>query len=228
MMYTIKDRNLVMRIDLLYLASSERTTSWQLGNVKYLGGDLRKAKRIIEHHMQHLVADFILVINLDLFEIPDKDTLLFIITQKPGELWHVGLKCYREKILRVFEFVRPTWIYSLKPPDDISSTSWYLTAECFLARAEVFQKNELFDTSFKTISGAGIDLGYRLYNSGVIIRYEPLLSVFRSSKSYYDITMFDEFRFVKRNFSLKWYIWSAWRYFRKYMTLKTIVAILIQ
>ncbi len=214
-----------MRVDLLYVAASDQNISWELGVVKYLGKDLFDAKNEIESYRHHLVADFVLVINLDLFELPDEQTIINIVCNKPGELWHIGLKCYQGKVLKILDYIRPTWIYSLNPPDNISCTSWYLSAECLLAKAEVLQSIELFDTSFETVGGAGIDWGFRLFNSGVIIRYEPLLSVIKSSESCLNISVFDEFRFVKRNFSFKWHIWSAFRYSERYETLKTITAV---
>lgn len=214
-----------MRVDLLYVAASDQDISWELGVVKYLGKDLFDAKNEIESYRHHLVADFVLVINLDLFELPDEQTIINIVCNKPGELWHIGLKCYQGKVLKILDYIRPTWIYSLNPPDNISCTSWYLSAECLLAKAEVLQSIELFDTSFETVGGAGIDWGFRLFNSGVIIRYEPLLSVIKSSESCLNISVFDEFRFVKRNFSFKWHIWSAFRYSERYETLKTITAV---
>lgn len=209
---------------MLYISFSDQSISWGLGNVKYIGKNLWVAKNEIENYRRHLVADFVLVINLDLFELPEEYKIINIVANKPGELWHLGLKGYRNKTLKILDFIRPTWIYSLNPPDDKSCTSWYLSTECFLVKAQVFQNSELFDTSFETVAGAGIDWGFRLFNSGVIVRYEPFLSQIKRSNSGFNITVFDEFRFVKRNFSLKWYIWSAFRYARRYGITKTLIA----
>lgn len=200
-----------MKIDLLYLSAYEKRITWNKGTTKYLGKKLITSKKDIETTTQKSHSDYFIVINLDLFDLPDEETVTKILSERPGEVWHLGLKCYYHGLARIMNFIRPTWVYTLDAPENIPSTSWRLSAECFMMKTEILRSTFLFDTCFDTITAIGLDWGWRLLNSGAIVRYEPLLSSFNGEKDYSEISLKDEFKIVKRNFKSKWLWWSAWR-----------------
>lgn len=200
-----------MKVDLLYIATIEQSPDWGFGSCVYIGKSLVEAKPIIENQLLHSMADYFMVINLDRFSLPLEKAIQEIINTKSGELWHIGLKCQYRNMPSVLNYVYPVWLYNLDAAPSIASTSWRISAECFLVGKETLKKTFLFDTVFETTTAVGLDWGFRMYKSGVIIRYEPLLSHINEIGQYNSISLTDELKFIKRNFSSKWFWWTCFR-----------------
>ncbi len=201
-----------MKIDLLYLSFLQSDLNWSLGDVYFLGTNLFEADSKLNEYIAKSKADYILTINIDHFALPLETDIIEIVNSKPGELWHLGLKCNFQSLPKILDYIYPVWLYTLDAPQEVSSTSWRISAECFLANRDVLLRTFIFDRHFDSIAISGLDWGFRLLKAGVIIRYEPTLSnILEINSDYNQITISDEMKFVKRNFSTKWFFWSCYR-----------------
>lgn len=197
-------------IDIVILGKNDKTIHWNLGKSIYAGESLSHIDLL--SICKSLYSEYILIINLDYFSMPKEDHILSIINTSKADIWHAGLKCGLQGEPAIINHIVPTWIYNLDAPNTISSTSWRISIECVLAKRSVLIEGPRPYFSFQSKTMIGLDWGFRLIKNGVIVRYEPNLSNFTGNLiDYAKVPYIDNFKFVKRNFSNKWFWWSGYR-----------------
>ena len=132
------------------------------------------------------------------------------VLERPGDVWHAGLRLGMGGLPRAFDFVAPTWMLNRDPDPAIEATSWRLSLEACLVRTEVLQRLGGVRPEFETLAGAALELGHRWVTRGALIRHLPgLLQVADAPAP--PIPLLDEMRFVYYRFGRFWLRWSLFR-----------------
>lgn len=137
---------------------------------------------------------------------------------------HFGYDAQALPEIFFFRYVFPCHLYGLEPNNETGGYSWKLNFDGLLLSTREFLNagTELLDPAFQQLEMAALDLGHRLLREGVVMK--------KIASSGWSIgnagfSAFDQFLFVKRNTSAKWFGWVAFRLFwlGKWGQLKTFV-----
>ena len=130
----------------------------------------------------------------------------------PGDVWHAGLCLGMSGLPGIIDFVDPVWRFNRDPRPDAPAVSWRLSLRACLVRAEVVRRLGGPDPAFDTLTGAALEMGHRWIGRGAMMRHVPgLLPVTVEASVSLDLTLADEFRFVRRRYGRVWAAWAAWR-----------------
>lgn len=205
-----------MKVNLYYTSNSLQTELlWELGESVYLGAEVLEGIKVLNDTSTKVYSEYFIFIDIDKYEIPNENVILDIINNRPGEIWHIGNKIedYRNKPL-LYNYFQPTSIYNLTSEDKIDVTSWKLSGDCFMAKTDILFQMDLKLYSYSNVHAWGLDLGYRCYKNGMIIRYSVDLSRIKSASINY-LSLSEEAIFIKRNIGKKWLSWCLMRHFFK-------------
>ena len=130
----------------------------------------------------------------------------------PEDVWHAGLRLGLAGLPKAIDFVAPTWMLNSDPPPRIEATSWRVSLEACVVRAEVLQKLGGVRPEFQSLDGAGLELGHRWISRGALMRHRPSLILDAlSPERGASLPLEDEMRFVYYRFGRFWLRWSLWR-----------------
>lgn len=103
-------------------------------------------------------------------------------------------------IFNYFRYIQPTWYFNLKPSKDFR---YFSTPE----QIEQIQTDLVIDDAFLSVEGKKRDLAYRAFQKGLITKEKsPNLGLDIWSKV--DIPAQDEYRFLRKNFSPIWVVYT--------------------
>lgn len=200
------------RINIVFLGTSKNGFSWQLGETYYASSEPRSVFNILNDHINKSTAEAWLFWDPALGD-PDP-TFILELLQEPADVWHCGLKLGYQQEPDFLKYFFSHWMFIIDPPQDIEAVSWRLSLNCCLIRTEVLNQFGLPLPDFQSLDSAGLDLGYRLIKSGVIIKHIP---EFLSHSTDYEveISVEDQIRFIYSNFNTKWVYWLLFLSFFK-------------
>ena len=119
---------------------------------------------------------------------------------------HAGLLLGTADRPRRFGLVRPTWMHSA-PLDPVRTVrTWRLSLGACVLEAEALRRAGGLDPAFATLSGAGLDLGMRLWRNGEHVAHVPDLA--GDALADEAPTDADEYRFLARHV-LRWQVLLA-------------------
>jgi len=209
-----------VKVNLYYTTKNlQSELLWELGESVYLGTEVLEGINAINGLARKIFSEYFIFIDLDKYEIPNQNVVLDILNNRPGEIWHIGNKIedFRNKPL-LYNYFQPTSIYNLTSDDTIDVTSWKLSGDCFLVKTDIIFQMDLKLYPYSNLHAWGLDLGYRCYRNGMIIRYCADLSQLKSAPINC-LSLSEEAIFIKRNIGKKWLSWCLIRHFFKTRTL---------
>ena len=132
--------------------------------------------------------------------------------ERPGDLWHAGLRLGMGGLPHSINDVTPTWMLNRDPDPAIEATSWRLSLDACLMKADIPRRLGFLDPGFRTLAAAALDFGHRCIASGVLMRHVPaLLGGEMPTAPAPEIPLEDELRFLFNRFGAKWTRWAVLR-----------------
>jgi glycosyltransferase involved in cell wall biosynthesis len=195
------------RIDLFWLGNNQPPVSWPVGETICADLTIRGLVEACRARLPQSNADAWLLWDAALGQ-PNLDIIQNVYAL-PGNLWHAGLKMAMTGKPGLLDFLKPTWMLNRDPPAHIEATSWRLSLRACLIQTDVLRQMGLPSAEFESLDGASLEYGYRCITQGVITRHIPALVDNLTAKS--DLTLADEFRFIRAHFSRQWRWWALQR-----------------
>lgn len=196
-------------IDLIWLDLNEEPPTWDVGSLHRCSLDLSVIVNIVKEKLFFSNSDAWLFWDPAL-GLPDQDLILAFLAQ-PADVWHAGLKLGLAGKPGLIDYVAPTWMLNRDPDPGIEATSWRLSLRACLVRTSVLRQLGGPDPGFETLTGAGLELGYRYIRCGVFIRHVPALIKGHPSPPKPKIPMNDQLRFIQHGSGKKWLTWAFLR-----------------
>lgn len=131
--------------------------------------------------------------------------------QRPGNVWHAGLRLGTGGRPPLLDFVSPTSMLNRDPPVDLEATSWRISLRCCLMRLEVLRQMGGVHPEFLTLDGAALELGLRYATRGVLTRHIPWLLPDGIPSKVSEIPFPDELRLIYYQFGRRWTKWALLR-----------------
>jgi len=195
------------RVDLIWLSRDGIAPKWGLGQVWVAEPTPSSVCRIVEEKLPNSDAVAWLFWDATLGE-PEPERIREAL-KRPGDLWHAGLRLGMSGLPGLIDFVQPTWMLNRDPDPDIEATSWRLSLQACLVRTEVLRQMSGPRPTFRTLTGASLEMGHRYIMRGVLTRHIPwLVSVHRAADF---VPFVDELRFVYYRFGRFWTRWALMR-----------------
>jgi glycosyltransferase involved in cell wall biosynthesis len=211
-----------VRIDLIWIDSHNRPLpDWPLGQIITTTSD------------PEAVADAVANLNpeVDLFLFweatlgcPDIESVVEVV-QLPGDVWHAGLSLGLGGLPRVMDYVDPVWRFNRDPEPGVAATSWRLSLQACLVRAEVIRQLGGPDPHFSSLTGASLELGHRWIRHGALMRHVAhLIPVMHELADHQpEVPLDDEIRFLRLRYGRMWTAWACWRMRRQGVDLGEII-----
>lgn len=202
-----------MKIDLFYFSHGNKNLSydWPLGSSKRIPFDPVDLNKLLEKWLSKTNSSHCLFWDT-FFESPNLKKILRL-TETVGDIFHTGLKMRTGGLPYLVNFVIPISMLNKDIKSTKNGISWRISLNACLIKTEVFQQMGLPDKHFNTIMASALDFGYRCITKGVIIRQVPKL-VSNIPQNYFmnnKLTVYDELRFIRKNFGKRWSLWAIWR-----------------
>ncbi len=197
-------------INLIFFGKSGPLPSWGAGRVFSVDPDAGQIEKLLEAENGQDVRAWLFWDEK--FPLPSENKILELLAQ-PFDVWHAGLKLGLQGTPGMVHYVSPLWMMNCDPDKEIDSTSWRLSLNACLVRAEVLRKMGGPRTDFRTFEAAGLEMGHRYLTSGVFVRHCPsLLSGIEVDVSEkIPIPHEDELRFIFQRCGKFWARWAAFR-----------------
>lgn len=196
-------------IDLISLGSSPGSARWPLGEILQAHLDPASLSQLVNHHLPLTEAEALLFwdhTNGD----PDPDLVQTALNSR-GDLWHSGLQMGMSGLPRMIDHVSPTWMLNLDVPAQRESSSWRLSLRALLVKVEAIRHLGFIHSAFRTVEGAGLELGHRYITRGAIPRHLPWLCPHPFPSQDVSLPIEDEVLFLKLRFGLFWTKWALFR-----------------
>lgn len=204
---------MTVSVDLVWLGAAEDAPPWSCGSVSFAGlspADVAEAlDRLLVGQSS---SPWILFWGPSAGSAPDADMLDRLLGQ-PGDVFHAGLALGMGGLPRLIDFVAPTWMLNGDPHVGIEATSWRLSLAACLVRTDALRQLGGVRADFRTMAGAGLELGHRLVSRGAFVRHVPSLlgSGGPSPSRPVVLPVEDELRFVTLRFGRRWARWALTR-----------------
>jgi hypothetical protein len=188
------------RVDLVLTGTVTESAQWTHGEVHIAGPDPAEIARASLVAARH---DAVLWWDPALGTPPNPGAYL----DQPDDVWHAGLLMGQGGRPGRLAHVAPAWMLGVDPPEKIPATSWRVSLRACLARSTVLHAIGGPDPSFRTLSGAGLDVGLRWITHGAQCRHSPAMVTGN------DLSMVggpeapddeDEIRILERQFGRRW------------------------
>ena len=197
------------RIDLVWIGGGE-APSWPSGKVVRAEPDVRALNECFERELAGSSADAMLFWSARLGR-PDPRRVEATLG-RPGDLWHAGLRLGTSGLPRSIDYVSPTWMLNRDPDPGIEATSWRVSFDACLVKADVPRRVGFLRPGFRTLTAAALEFGHRCVAWGVQTRHVPsLLGGDPPARVPSEIPLEDELRFVHERFGTKWTRWAVFR-----------------
>jgi len=127
------------------------------------------------------------------------------------DVFHGGLAVGTAGLLRLLLFTHPTWMLRADAPPNMVSTSWRVSWQACLLRAEVVRQLGPPAHWLETAQAAALEWGLRCLRAGAIVRYDPKLVNPDVPSSAGVPTAKDEARIIANHFGRRWAMWALAR-----------------
>ncbi|MCC6972735.1 MAG: glycosyltransferase family 2 protein [Anaerolineae bacterium] len=195
-------------ITLIWLGESPPTPpNWALGQVISAPFTLQAIQEQLKKQFEASPESFTLLWDSTL-EQPDPD-LIAQLAERPGDIWHAGLRLGMGTLPKTIDFVSPTWMLNRDPDPGIEATSWRLSLRACLIRTEALRQLGVLNPHFNSLAGAGLELGHRLITRGAFMRHVP--SLVKHDQIAEKLPFIDELRFVSAGYGKFWTLWALMR-----------------
>lgn len=142
---------------------------------------------------------------------PPAETVLRLLDGR-GDVWHAGLRLGTAGRPELLRFVAPGWMLAADPDPDGEATSWRLGLRCCLVRSAVVRRLGGPDPRFRSLAGAGLELGHRWIERGATVRHVPaLLPAAAAPGAPARLPVADELRFLLLRRGRRWARWAMLR-----------------
>lgn len=186
-----------------------RVPDWPLGETWTADLTPASISAVVERHLPNCEAGAWLFWDGAL-GLPDlrmvRDAL-----QRPGDLWHAGLRLGMRGLPQLLDSVAPNWMLICDPNPEIEATSWRLSFRACLVRASVLRQMGGIRGDFLTTEGAALEFGHRCITRGVFTRHVPWLLPDAVMKSVQPLPLEDETRFLLYRCGGVWTHWALMR-----------------
>ena len=196
------------RIDLLRLGTGAMP-AWPLGAAVEVPASPRELAPALARRLDDSGADGWLLWHARL-PAPDAG-LVARAWERPGDLWHAGLRLGLAGKPELLDFVAPTWWLNRDADPGIESTSWRVSLEACLLRADVVRRIGPPRGEFQTLAGASLEFGHRCVGRGVLARHVPWLLADAPAPAAQAPTLEDAIRFVLWRYGSFWARWAVLR-----------------
>lgn len=183
------------KIDLCWLGSSPPT--WEHGDVHRVADLAELARAMTDSH-----ADAVLCWDAALG--PPR-----LVPLGHADVIHGGLALGMRGLPAIIDFVHPTWMWNADADPRIASTSWRLSLRACLVRTEVIRQLGGPHPGFRSLAGAGLELGHRYLTRGALVRHDPALAPAPADPP--SLPLYDEVLFARRRFGAFWTRWALGR-----------------
>jgi glycosyltransferase involved in cell wall biosynthesis len=197
------------QVDLIWLGDLPQPDGWCLGRVFPAGNSPYELERGFHLAVQSSRPDAWLFWD-GYLGAPDPVAILGAL-ERPGDLWHAGLRLGMAGLPEAIDFVAPTWMLNCDPSPEIEATSWRLSLRACLVREEVMHKLGFIHPGFETLGGAGLEWGHRVLGCGALARHIPWLVGPLFEQPPVVISYQDQLRFILYRYGRKWAVWAAVR-----------------
>lgn len=168
------------RIDLIWLSQDRTAPKWSLGQVWVTKPLPSSLHHLVEEKLPESEAVAWLFWDATLGE--PKIERIQEALNRPGDLWHAGLRLGMSGPPGLMDFVNPTWMLNCDPDKDIEATSWRLSLQACLVRTDVLRQMGGPKPTFLTLAGASLEMGHRYITRGVLTRHLPWLLEVKAEK----------------------------------------------
>jgi hypothetical protein len=197
------------QVDLLCLGQDGAIPEWGLGTVYSLAPQPSSVALGLRDILPSTRAQALLFWDPDL-ELPPAD-LIRDLLQRPGHLWHAGLRLGMSGLPAWTDFVAPTWMLNRDPDAGLEATSWRLSLRACLVTRRTMDLTGGPNPDFQSLAGAGLEWGHRCITAGVVPRHVPALLPGSLTPAAPAIPLVDEVRFIRTRYGRKWALWASGR-----------------
>jgi glycosyltransferase involved in cell wall biosynthesis len=197
------------RIDMVWLGDRGPSPAWPLGEVWPTAATPAAVQGQVQEHLPSSNADAWLFWHGELGA--PNPRIIRDVMQRPGDVWHAGLRLGLSGQPGLMDFVSSTWMLSRDPDEKIEATSWRLSLRACLVKRDVLQRMGSVHSQFLTLEGAALEMGHRYVTLGVLTRHIPWLIETGHLDSSAVIPFEDELRFVYYRFGRFWSRWALAR-----------------
>jgi glycosyltransferase involved in cell wall biosynthesis len=131
--------------------------------------------------------------------------------ERPGDVWHCGLRLGMRGLPGLIDHVTPTWMFNNDAEPGIESTSWRVSLRACLVRTEVLRDLGSVRPEFLTLDGASLEMGHRYIRWGALCRHIPWLLAEGPTESPHVLPLEDELRWLACRMNRFWSMWAVWR-----------------
>lgn len=200
-------------IDLFYWPGPQNArASWSSGRTNYLHKSLRTAGQELMQWAREGSTEYVLLWS-PLQELPSTQALNELVGSGADAV-HCGLTWRLDKLWPNLDLVVHNWSMLNAPADQVS-TNWRLSLGACLLRREMFLQSGGLDASFRSLTGAGLEFGYRCLKLGAIIEHHPRLWPSQRKVKAPDFSSKllkqDFYRFMVRHYGMRWARYTAVR-----------------
>ncbi len=195
-------------VDLIWLDRSA-PNPWSLGRVWTTTPEVHPLGSCIDDMLRQTAADAVLLWDPRL-GVPDHARILEAL-DRPGDLWHAGLRLGQAGRPAMIDYVHPTWMLNRDPSPEIEATSWRLSLRACLMRVSVLRRMGSISPGFSSLDGAALELGHRCVTRGVVTRHLPWLLPEGIHLETDPLPLDDVLRFMLYRTGRKWALWALGR-----------------
>ena len=183
-----------LKIDLVWLGTTQEYVAWTLGEVYAIEAQPRHIAALIDQKLNTTSTDAWLFWHSRL-GTPDAEKIAKAYVL-PGNVWHAGLRLGMGGAPGIIDFINGTWMLNRDPDEAVEATSWRLSLEACLILTDVLRQMGGPAPEFKTLAAASLDMGYRYITRGVILRHIPWMLPDQLTKQNPELPIEDEVRFA--------------------------------
>jgi len=197
-----------MIVNLVVLGLSLDNIEWKLGKTFIVDPSPKVIASFLAEKMSADV-DYWFFWDPDLGS-PDEGVVKQVV-QLPGNVWHAGLKLGLSGYPGFIDYVKPSWMLNLDTEPEIQSSSWRLSLRACVIPGDVLRETGGPVPDFESLEAAGLELGLRFIQRGVLVRYVPTLVGSIPEQAEVEIPLHDQLGFLKTRFGKKWMCWGILR-----------------
>ena len=195
------------RVDLVWMG--EKTPPWPLGRAFRADASPSAVSAVVTRELPGSTAEAWLFWS-ERLGLPDAGRVREILG-RPGDAWHAGLRLGTAGLPRGIDYVKPTWMLNRDPDPAVEATSWRVSLDACLVRTDVLRGLGGVVPEFRTLLAAGLELGHRWVQAGVLTRHVGSLAGENPAPCAPALPLEDELRFLRYRFGRRWSRWSALR-----------------
>lgn len=126
------------------------------------------------------------------------------------DVWHPGVIASGPDEPDLLRYVLPTWVYRPDPdPLLVGAVNWKLSFAAAFVRSSALRGVGGLSTGYDTLAATALDLGFRVFHAGGVLRqYPELIERFRSAEH---PTLADRYRLLARTYGDTWLSYTCAR-----------------